>query len=82
MRFSRGLRVAESLALSEFASKAAGAEGEVVVGALSCEWSNGQTEGQINRLKMIKRQMYGRANFAYCGRGRFIARRRNRSSRH
>ena len=24
-------------------------------------WSNGQTEGQINRLKMIKRQMYGRA---------------------
>jgi len=24
--------------------------------------SNGQTEGQINRLKMLKRQMYGRAN--------------------
>ena len=24
-------------------------------------WSNGQTEGQINRLKTIKRQMYGRA---------------------
>lgn len=24
-------------------------------------WSNGQTEGQINRLKLIKRQMYGRA---------------------
>ncbi len=24
-------------------------------------WSNGQTEGQITRLKMIKRQMYGRA---------------------
>jgi len=23
--------------------------------------ANGQTEGQINRLKMIKRQMYGRA---------------------
>jgi transposase len=31
--------------------------------ALSSEWSNGQTEGQVNRLKMIKRQMYGRANF-------------------
>jgi transposase len=31
--------------------------------ALSSEWSNGKTEGQINRLKMIKRQMYGRANF-------------------
>ncbi len=24
--------------------------------------SNGQTEGQINRLKTLKRQMYGRAN--------------------
>jgi transposase len=24
-------------------------------------WSNGQTEGQVNRLKMLKRQMYGRA---------------------
>ncbi|MGH2414680.1 MAG: hypothetical protein ACRDEA_13540 [Microcystaceae cyanobacterium] len=23
--------------------------------------SNGQVEGQINRLKMLKRQMYGRA---------------------
>lgn len=29
--------------------------------ALKSEWSNGQTEGQINRLKMLKRQMYGRA---------------------
>ncbi len=24
-------------------------------------WSNGQTEGQVNKLKMLKRQMYGRA---------------------
>jgi len=24
-------------------------------------WSNGQTEGQVNRLKTIKRAMYGRA---------------------
>jgi transposase len=31
--------------------------------AVSSEWSNGQTEGQVNRLKMLKRQMYGRANF-------------------
>jgi transposase len=29
--------------------------------ALRMSWSNGQTEGQINRLKFIKRQMYGRA---------------------
>jgi transposase len=26
-------------------------------------WSNGPVEGQINRLKTIKRQMYGKANF-------------------
>jgi transposase len=31
--------------------------------ALSFAWSNGQTEGQVNRLKFIKRQMYGRAKF-------------------
>ena len=30
--------------------------------ALALSWSNGQVEGQVNRLKMIKRQMYGRAN--------------------
>lgn len=27
----------------------------------SSPWSNGQTEGQINRLKTLKRAMYGRA---------------------
>jgi transposase len=26
-------------------------------------WSNGQVEGQIHRLKLLKRQMYGRAGF-------------------
>ena len=26
-------------------------------------WSNGQLEGQVNRLKLIKRLMYGRASF-------------------
>src|SRR3546814_3600424 len=25
-------------------------------------WSSGQVEGTINKLKMLKRQMYGRAN--------------------
>ena len=34
-----------------------------VFAALSLPWSNGQVEGQINRLKLIKRQMYGRAKF-------------------
>ncbi len=34
-----------------------------VEAALTYTWSNGPVEGQNNRLKMIKRQMYGRANF-------------------
>ena len=37
------------------------ADGDAVRAAVSLEWSNGQTEGQINRLKTLKRQMYGRA---------------------
>jgi len=38
-------------------------DGDAVRAALSLEWSNGQVEGQVNRLKLIKRKMYGRANF-------------------
>jgi transposase len=33
-----------------------------VEAALTYGWSNGQTEGQINRLKLLKRQMYGQAS--------------------
>ncbi len=32
-----------------------------VEAALATHWSNGQTEGRINRLKLLKRQTYGRA---------------------
>ena len=34
-----------------------------VQAGLTLVWSNGQVEGQVNRLKLVKRQMYGRANF-------------------
>ncbi len=34
-----------------------------VLGALTYEWSQGQVEGQVNKLKLRKRQLYGRANF-------------------
>jgi transposase len=34
-----------------------------VAAALEYEWSNGPTEGHINRLKTLKRAMYGRAKF-------------------
>ncbi len=38
-------------------------EKPAVEAALSLPYSNGQTEGQVNRLKLIKRSMYGRASF-------------------
>ena len=31
--------------------------------AIELPWSNGPTEGHINRLKTLKRSMYGRASF-------------------
>ena len=59
--------VAETKA-SSFSALAGFARGleedwSAVIAAFSLEWSNGPVEGAINRLKMIKRQMYGRANF-------------------
>ena len=35
-----------------------------VTAGLTLEWSNGPVEGQITRLKLLKRQGYGRAGFA------------------
>ena len=32
-----------------------------VQAGLTLQWSNGQTEGQVHRLKLLKRQAYGRA---------------------
>jgi transposase len=46
-------RFAEGLARDQAAVEAALAE----------PWSNGAVEGQVNRLKTIKRQMFGRAGF-------------------
>ena len=34
-----------------------------VKNAVKLFWSNGPVEGQVNRLKMLKRSMYGRAGF-------------------
>ena len=48
---------------SPLASFAAGvrADRDAVAAAIVEPWSNGQTEGHVNRLKLVKRQMYGRA---------------------
>ena len=51
--------------VDELQSFAAGLErdGAAVRAALRLPYSNGQVEGQVNRLKLIKRMAYGRANF-------------------
>jgi transposase len=76
--FAAMLRKQSGLALADWLAKAARtssreiqafAEGlradeAAVTAGLKQPWSNGPVEGQVNRLKMIKRQMYGRAGFA------------------
>jgi transposase len=37
------------------------ADRSAVIATMTQPWSNGQTEGQITKLKLVKRQMYGRA---------------------
>ena len=53
-------------AASGLASFAAGLRRDqaAVQGAVTSPWSQGQVEGHVNRLKMLKRQMYGRASFS------------------
>jgi hypothetical protein len=64
-KHNQWLRSATQSRLKEFVSSAQGLSEDygTVINALRCEWSNGQLEGQINRLKFIKRQVYGRAKF-------------------
>lgn len=59
------LERAKTSSLAAFRSFAAGIRRDyaAVRAAFSLLWSNGQTEGQVNRLKFLKRQMYGRAKF-------------------
>lgn len=57
------LESAEQSPVTEMRRFAAGTRQDyaAVAAVLEYEWSHGQVEGQINRLKLIKRQMYGRA---------------------
>ena len=56
------LEAARSTALAGFA---AGLERDIsaVREALRLRWNQDHVEGQVHRLKLIKRQMYGRAGF-------------------
>jgi transposase len=62
---SRWLTEAKQSGIAELQSLAAGIlrDFDAVRAALTLPYSNGQTEGQVNKLKSLKRQMYGRANF-------------------
>ena len=61
----RWLEEAKASGIKELQSLASGIyrDFDAVRAALVTEYSNGQTEGKVNKLKCIKRQMYGRANF-------------------
>ena len=56
---------ASGSALPEFAAFARSLERDraAVEAALTYAWSSGQVEGQITRLKLLKRQSFGRAGF-------------------
>jgi transposase len=64
-RFDDWLSRTEASGIPELRDFGAGLRRDyaAVVAALSLPYSNGQVEGQVNRLKLIKRSMYGRANF-------------------
>lgn len=59
------LRAVEASAVKELRNFAIGLKRDAaaVYAAIEQGWSNGPTEGNVNRLKFLKRQMYGRASF-------------------
>jgi transposase len=64
-RFDEWLCRVDEQGVSELQSFANGLKKDydAVKAGLTLEWSNGQTEGQVHRLKLMKRQMYGRGSF-------------------
>lgn len=56
------IEAAKQTALTGFASRLE-RDLDAVTAAFTLPWSQGQVEGQVHRLKLIKRQMYGRAGF-------------------
>jgi transposase len=59
------LEQCEQSGISELVGFARGLrrDAPAVRAAMRDDWSQGPIEGQVNRLKLLKRQMYGRANF-------------------
>jgi transposase len=59
------LNAVEAKHLDAFQSFVTGVQQDkdAVLAGLTLPWSNGSLEGNVNRLKLIKRSMYGRAQF-------------------
>jgi transposase len=59
------LEAAEQSGIPELVSFVQGIrrDAAAVEAALQFEWSQGQTEGSVNKLKFVKRSMYGRGKF-------------------
>ena len=64
-RLSAWIKQASTSTVVELERFASGIQRDAaaVLGAITSPWSNGQVEGQVTRAKLLKRQMYGRANF-------------------
>lgn len=63
--FETWLQKAKDSRIKEMKSFAKGIQSDfkAVKNAIDLPWSNGIVEGKVNKLKYIKRQMYGRASF-------------------
>lgn len=64
-RLDTWLELTETQEVAELRSFAQGLrkDYDAVKTGLTLCWSNGQVEGQVHRLKLLKRQAYGRAGF-------------------
>jgi transposase len=64
-RLAAWIAAVEQAALPGISRFATGLTADIaaVTAGLSLPFSSGSVEGNVNRIKMIKRQMYGRANF-------------------
>ena len=59
--FDEWIAEGKASVIASFANGVA-ADYAAIRAAITQPWSNGQVEGQVTKLKLVKRQMYGRAN--------------------
>lgn len=65
IKLKKWIKLAQGAGIKEIASFATGllTDYSSIENSISLQWSNGPVEGNVNKLKTIKRQMYGRASF-------------------